>query len=201
MSARTAIQPRAIETREKLVAAAHELMVTRGYPATTVDEICNLAGASKGSFYHLFSSKEEIAIAAVDAYFDRSTQLLSNGAWREDPDPVGRALSYVDHAKRAGKQLWGGGCLLGSLVLDVRESNPELHERARNRLEQIAGAVTEVFRPVSEAAGGSPTAAELARSYVAIIEGAIVLYKADGNWRHIPEGLSTFRHYLEALSR
>ena len=201
MAARTAVQPRAIETREKLIQAAHELINTRGYPATTVDEICRVAGASKGSFYHFFDSKEEIALAAVDAYFDRSSQLLANGAWKSTADPVERALKFIDHAKHAGKQIWGSGCLLGTLALDVRESNPELHDRARKRLDQVAENVTAIFRPVSEAAGGSPTAAELGRSYVAIIEGAIVLYKSDGNWRHIPEGLSTFRRYLEALSR
>ena len=47
-----------LTSKEKLVAAAHALMLSKGYAATTVDEICERAGASKGSFYHFFETKE-----------------------------------------------------------------------------------------------------------------------------------------------
>ena len=44
--------------RDRLIAAAEAEMLAKGYPATTVDEICARAGVSKGSFYHFFSTKE-----------------------------------------------------------------------------------------------------------------------------------------------
>ena len=55
------------KTKDKLIEAALRLMLAKGYPATTVDEICASAGVSKGSFYHFFATKEELALAAVQA--------------------------------------------------------------------------------------------------------------------------------------
>ena len=39
-------------TKEKLLDAAQQLMLSKGFPATTVEEICEAAGFTKGSFFH-----------------------------------------------------------------------------------------------------------------------------------------------------
>ena len=53
-------------TQQKIFNAAKTLMLSKGYPATTVDEICESAKVSKGSFYHSFSSKEELGIRLLE---------------------------------------------------------------------------------------------------------------------------------------
>ena len=67
--------------KEKVILASQRLMMAQGYTATTVDEIVAAAGVAKGSFYHAFKSKEELALAALDDYFRRgsiSTELADN---------------------------------------------------------------------------------------------------------------------------
>lgn len=54
-----------ISTRDKLLDAAHELFYTKGYNATGLNEILKQAEVHKGSLYHLFSSKKELAIAVI----------------------------------------------------------------------------------------------------------------------------------------
>ncbi len=44
-------------TKGKIIAAAWSLFYDQGYDATTVDEIIELSGTSKGSFYHYFDGK------------------------------------------------------------------------------------------------------------------------------------------------
>ena len=46
-------------SKERLLAAAKELFLARGYAATTVDAICEKAELTKGSFYYSFDSKED----------------------------------------------------------------------------------------------------------------------------------------------
>ncbi|MBI3353045.1 MAG: TetR/AcrR family transcriptional regulator [Nitrospirae bacterium] len=41
-------------TKEKILEAAKQLMLKQGFPATTVDEICDASGFTKGSFFSLF---------------------------------------------------------------------------------------------------------------------------------------------------
>jgi TetR/AcrR family transcriptional repressor of nem operon len=53
------------ESKTKLLNAALNVIRGKGYAATTVDDICHSAGVTKGSFFHHFKSKDELALAAV----------------------------------------------------------------------------------------------------------------------------------------
>ena len=53
------------ESKTKLLDAALHVIRVKGYAATTVDDICHEAGVTKGSFFHHFKSKDELALAAT----------------------------------------------------------------------------------------------------------------------------------------
>jgi TetR/AcrR family transcriptional regulator, transcriptional repressor for nem operon len=53
--------------KERLMDAAMDLIWENSYGATSVDAICDRAGAKKGSFYYFFKSKSELAAAALEA--------------------------------------------------------------------------------------------------------------------------------------
>lgn len=55
-----------LATRERLVRAAANLLWERSYTAAGVDEICRLSGTRKGSFYHYFKTKADLAVAAIE---------------------------------------------------------------------------------------------------------------------------------------
>ena len=55
-----------MSTRDRIIQAATILIWRHGYSAVSVDAICEAAEAPKGSFYHAFSSKEELLIAAIE---------------------------------------------------------------------------------------------------------------------------------------
>lgn len=54
------------DTRQTLIDTALELVWTHSYGSVSVDDICKAAGVKKGSFYHFFPSKVDLAIAAMD---------------------------------------------------------------------------------------------------------------------------------------
>ena len=59
------------DARERLIEAAGELWHTRSYADVGVSEICDHARVQKGSFYHFFSSKRELALAVIDERWQR----------------------------------------------------------------------------------------------------------------------------------
>src|ERR1700759_3609440 len=59
--------PRVSDMKDRLTDAAVELMWENSYGTTSVDSICERAGAKKGSFYYFFKSKSELAAAALAA--------------------------------------------------------------------------------------------------------------------------------------
>ena len=70
------IQERALKTREKLMAAALELYMEKGYHKTTVDEIAKRAGASTGIAYRYFKNKKEILLAALTFAFEHLKEMV-----------------------------------------------------------------------------------------------------------------------------
>jgi len=81
-------------SRTRLLAATVDLVRANGYAATRVDEICAAAGVTKGSFFHHFESKEELAIAAAGFWNERATRLFAQAPYLEKPNAIDRLLGY-----------------------------------------------------------------------------------------------------------
>jgi TetR/AcrR family transcriptional repressor of nem operon len=59
------------DMKERLTEAAMGLIWENSYGTTSVDAICERAGAKKGSFYYFFKSKSELAVAALEGDWKR----------------------------------------------------------------------------------------------------------------------------------
>lgn len=62
-------------TRSKIVSAAWKLFYEQGYEDTTVEEIIEVSGTSKGSFYHYFDGKDAL-LGTLSSLFDEKYQEL-----------------------------------------------------------------------------------------------------------------------------
>lgn len=98
MQARPSIKQQLQRVREEaIVAAVNRLLASKGYDAMTVDEVAAEAGMAKASLYKLFSSKEELAGAAMVGVLDRALAFV-DGLRRQQADtgvPAGDAQSAV----------------------------------------------------------------------------------------------------------
>jgi AcrR family transcriptional regulator len=81
-------------TRSKIVSAAWELFYERGYDDTTVDEIVERSGTSKGSFYHYFTGKDAL-LSSLSTLFDEKYQELL-----EEMDPEMSAFDQLIYLNR-----------------------------------------------------------------------------------------------------
>ena len=81
-------------TKSKIVSSAWNLFYVNGYENTTIDDIVEASGTSKGSFYHYFSGKDEL-LGTLAILFDEKYEELQNTM---DPnlDPVEKLL-YLNH--------------------------------------------------------------------------------------------------------
>ncbi|MBO5609640.1 MAG: TetR/AcrR family transcriptional regulator [Eubacterium sp.] len=85
------VQPRAIETREKLLKSALELYTEKGYHKTTVDEIAKSAGLSTGVAYRYFKNKKDLLLAAITYGFTTIKEI----AGVEETDLFGTDLEHT----------------------------------------------------------------------------------------------------------
>ena len=63
-------------TKGKIITAAWKLFYELGYDETTVDEIIEESGTSKGSFYHYFDGKDAL-LSSLSELFDAKYSELS----------------------------------------------------------------------------------------------------------------------------
>ncbi len=182
-------------TRDKIIQAAEELMLTRGYPATRVDEICEAAGVSKGSFYHFFSTKEDLGLAVLEAFAMRNDRLIAGGPQGAIADPVERALVLVDHIAGIAGELWGRGCLLGNFALDLGDTNPRIHRAVSHLFKRVAANLAGGMEPLASGEGiaAASTSQDLAEHFIIVVEGALILAKAHDDWSYVVRALDRFR--------
>ena len=156
--------------REAVIDAALELFRTRGYHHTSVAEIAAACGLLKGSVYHYFAGKQDIAAAALDRVIADSRQKIFGLAGDPAVPPPQRLRNLADAVERyfAGRD---GGCLMGSLALEVGDSIPEFRARVQRYFDDWKAALTAVL----EGRYGAARAGELAEDAIARAQGAILL--------------------------
>ncbi|MYT71602.1 MULTISPECIES: TetR family transcriptional regulator [unclassified Streptomyces] len=85
-----------LKMRRELAAAAMELFATKGYEATTVDEIAAAAGVARRTFFRHFRSKEEAIFPDHDDTLVRAEAVLNAAPPHEHPlDTVCRGIKEV----------------------------------------------------------------------------------------------------------
>ncbi len=177
-------------------------MLSKGFSATRVDEVCAAAGVTKGSFYHHFESKDELALVLVDRYFTGLTRKLSGGNWSSVVDPTERLLAFLDHAKKVTKgPLLRRGCLLGSFALDLAETHPQVREAIEERFRQLIGVLEPVIDRAMKASRvrSEVKSNNLAQQFVSVLQGSIVLAKAYGDHKQVVEAVRCYDSMLRAV--
>jgi len=84
------------ERQAEIISVAERLFLEKGYHKTSIAEIIEEAGIAKGTFYHHFKSKDELAEAMVTSRFETLRPLYDEIAARSDLDPVSRMQAYFD---------------------------------------------------------------------------------------------------------
>jgi TetR/AcrR family transcriptional repressor of nem operon len=104
--------------------AGISLLWQHGYAGVSVDQLCEAAGVKKGSFYHFFTSKEDLALAALEAHWGQRRPVL-DAMFSPSVPPLERLEKYFRYMferqtelkKQTGHVLgcfyfsFGGACL------------------------------------------------------------------------------------------
>jgi TetR/AcrR family transcriptional repressor of nem operon len=190
------------DARNKLLEAALQVIRTKGYAATRVEDICAAAGLSKGAFFHHFASKEELAIRAAEYFETMAESLFSTAPFQQETDPAKRFLGYIDFRREiiAG-ELPDFTCLLGTMVQEAYETSPRIREACDEVISVHAGRVGEDIAAARKlyAPKADFDPQELALFTQVVLQGAFVLAKA----KHGPElaiaSVQHLRRYFEFL--
>ena len=89
-------ETRKLSAKDKLLNASLGVIRTKGYSATTVDDLCEAAGVTKGAFFHHFENKEALGVAAAQYWSAITSHLFAHANYHQHKDPLDRFLGYID---------------------------------------------------------------------------------------------------------
>lgn len=127
------------DTRHRLLEAATSLIWESSYGSASVDAICQRAGVNKGSFYHFFPSKAELAVATLEAEWERRKP-----EWDACFSPLVPPLERFRrlHAEAMAEQTRLAaetGCVVGCPLFSLGSEVGTQNEPIRRKIDELLG--------------------------------------------------------------
>jgi TetR/AcrR family transcriptional regulator, transcriptional repressor for nem operon len=174
---------RTSDAKDKLLVAAIELIWANSYSSISVDQICERAGVKKGSFYHFFPSKEELALEAYEQHWREDVQPRLERIFDARIPPLARIASWCDEIFTEQKAHFDStgqvpGCPMCSLGSEGGAQTERLRRKAEELLERGAFHLERALRD-ADRAGQLPSGDPLgkARTLTALAMGAMLQAK------------------------
>ncbi|UNU41744.1 TetR family transcriptional regulator [Sphingopyxis sp. YF1] len=199
------VQPKGKKTRERLLDAANDAILYKGFAATSIDELVEAAGISKGGFFYHFRDKGDLARELLQRFLaedDAEMDALTGRAHALADDPMQRFLIFLDLYADLMDEMEAvhPGCLVAAIIYQEqafdREVRALLFEAAirwRERFRLWFAAIEEQHRPLAPIDLDT-----IADSFSAVIEGSIVLTRALGDHQLMGRQLRLFRSMVQA---
>lgn len=180
--------PESGSARERLVAAAKELIWEHGVEATSPNGLLAAAGVGQGSLYHHFDGKPDWAHAAIEALADDLT--AETTALLDQPGVGGydRLLAYLDKPRAAL-----AGCRLGRLAFDPAvAASPTLQAPIHGYAAALHASLRRAIAEARDAGDLSRTVDPdtLARTIAATVQGGYVCARMNGTETAMTEAIS-----------
>lgn len=190
------------ESKTRILNAALHVIRAKGYSAARIEDVCEAAGLTKGSFFHHFDSKESLALAAAEHWSEVTSQFFASAPYQAQTDPLARLLAYIDFRQSIlHGDLPDFTCLVGTMVQEVYDTHPALRDACNHSITTHAATLVPDIEAAIRQRGMTPdwTPESLALYTQASIQGAFILAKAQHSRETAVTAIAHLRRYIELL--
>lgn len=194
------------DTRKKILDVAQDSILTKGFDATSIDEIVANAELTKSGFFYHFRDKNALARALIERHIEIEDELFNDVFARAKEladDPLQVALIALKLLAELIEDMPNGhpGCIVATAVYQDRLFNPDVREanrRAvlgwRTRFRAMFDAIVEVYPAHDEV-----DLDDLADMVSSVIEGGIVMSRAVSEPSITARQIMLLRSYVRLL--
>jgi AcrR family transcriptional regulator len=190
------------ETRRKIVATALNLFSVKGYYNTSISDILDAAGITKGCLYGQFPDKEALWTAAFEEASGIWRGIVFQGL-REIKDPLERLERFIERDMRdyLGAGVFPGGCFFLNLLVDLsgqsEKMSGQIWQSYERTIDVLSLWVEEADRKGMLKAGIDPK--EVARFLIVSLNGAAAMFaptKDPAVWKNTIRQLCSYVRQL-----
>jgi TetR/AcrR family transcriptional regulator, transcriptional repressor for nem operon len=154
--------------RERLIAAARQMLYEHGAEKTTLAEIAAAAGVPLGNVYYYFRTKDALVSAVLDALGE--TYDVMSARLDQQATPAARLKALIGAWVGHRDELASFGCPVGSLSSELDKRDDALRAQAAAVMAKLIDWAEAQFRAM-----GRDDARELAVALVAAYQGIAVV--------------------------
>ena len=195
---------KAERTRSKILDAAQEVVLSRGFAAASVDAIQEAAGISRGTFFYHFATKADLSRALIERYA-ASDRTVTDGFMKRAEklvrDPVQQVLVFLALHEELFDDLTGiyPGCLFASYSYEAGlfddETRAIVDEAVQHWRDVLGGKLEEAIERHPLALPSDPYV--LADLAYGVFQGAFILSRLREDTSIMVQQLRQLRHHFE----
>ncbi|MFK8332652.1 TetR/AcrR family transcriptional regulator [Pseudomonas sp. BJa5] len=192
---------KAQRTRQLIVEKTAPLFNTKGYAGTSLADMTEATGLTKGSVYGNFANKEAVALAAFD-YNWQQAQTTVRAIMAREPSNKARLLALAATYRDLPPGFPEGGCPLLNTAIEADDTHPALRDKAMAAFASWKQQLVTVIEAGIEAGEfrREVDAEQTAVTLIALIEGAIMISRLTGQRKHSSGVMLTLEKTVHDLS-
>ena len=201
MTAQTNLTSKGVATRERIVAAAAELMFVRGVAGTTLEQVREAAQVSSSQIYHYFADKDALVHAVVEYQNDAvvGSQEDHLGSLSSVADLQAWRDQIVKHQRRVHCE---GGCPIGALGSELGELDHDVRTGVSAGFHRWQAALHRGYAGMRES-GTLPAETDvdqLATATLASLQGGLLLAQMHRSTKPLKAALDIIIDYVQHLT-
>jgi TetR/AcrR family transcriptional repressor of nem operon len=192
---------KAERTRQFIIEKAAPIFNVKGYTGTSLSDMTEATGLTKGSIYGNFADKDEVALAC----FEHNWKMVRESIQAEMdrfPNYRDKLLVYPEAYSNSKKFVFQrGGCPVLNTTVEADDTHPGLRALAGQALMNWKERLTGLIEAGKAKGEFKPTVVseQAALTIIALLEGMIVVSKGTGNPGYGKAVLNSLRELINTL--
>jgi len=191
------------QTRQDIIAKALELFSVKGYFNTSINDILEATGLTKGGLYGHFQSKEALWEAAYDEAVIIWREIIFRDI-NETMNPLERIRRLIknDMCNYLGKEVFPGGCFFLNMLVELSGQSEEMKKRILRGFKGVERLIASWLKEAEQKGMVVPGLdhEEISNFIFITLNGAAALYAATRDpkvWRRTVSQLSVYLKNFE----
>jgi len=133
-------------TRDRIIETGAEIIHSKGFNHTGIQEILNAANVPKGSFYNYFKSKDEFGLQIIDYFSAHFKRIAKETLEDTRVSPLNRIYRFLNaFMAYFESRNFAGGCPIGNLAQEMGDLSPVFRRKLSEAIDTMIDAYTQVL--------------------------------------------------------
>ena len=191
--------------KEKIIHESLRQFSTKGFMSTSINDILEAVGTSKGGLYNHFKSKEDLFFAALSEARKiwRQRNLIGLHQQERPLDKIIKLLENYRDNYLTDSEDFPGGCIFVNLAVELNDQQPHLAREVNEGFERFKGMIKRLLDQEQTAGRlkGDVDTSLAAEIIFSGIVGTCVTYTSDKSREHLDRNIAALIDYLHRMSR